>query len=332
MDFQAAVALRDPSPAAMVFCAGLLSKMDSDPFDVAEIFDKFREWLRRDVGLTQRLLGNARLQPIIVQALKRHGANLEVARHGIGAAAGCFQRSDQNAELMMRAGIIDEIRGLMDAHAADTIVQDMSCIALWRLAERNGSGAERIVQAGGVERVLRAMREHRHNPFVQCNACMAMERLYLKGGAPADGWKEAAEEAMAMHPSNTQIRRGATRLIEALAKSPAIPPRPRAPAREPPQKPAHVSVSDAEAARQKNLGLPFHEWLMQLDDVGFLMEYHGELRQNFDSLAQVVDVYAPAGELDPQFFDDLGVTKLGHRRLFEKWCRDTLPHQTLATR
>eukprot|EP00404_Azadinium_spinosum_P042048 CAMPEP_0180827152 /NCGR_PEP_ID=MMETSP1038_2-20121128/73991_1 /TAXON_ID=632150 /ORGANISM="Azadinium spinosum, Strain 3D9" /LENGTH=48 /DNA_ID= /DNA_START= /DNA_END= /DNA_ORIENTATION= len=43
---------------------------------------------------------------------------------------------------------------------------------------------------------------------------------------------------------------------------------------------------------------------------------------NFDSLAQIVDIYVKAGELNKQFFEDVGVKKLGHKRLFEKWFRD----------
>merc|ERR1719191_501262 len=63
-----------------------------------------------------------------------------------------------------------------------------------------------------------------------------------------------------------------------------------------------------------NSSLGLKDWLLDLDDVGFLLCYLGELKQNFDSLAQVVDVYAAEGKINPQFFEDFGVRKLGHRR------------------
>lgn len=81
-------------------------------------------------------------------------------------------------------------------------------------------------------------------------------------------------------------------------------------------------------------------WLREMDDLGFLAVYHDAIAGHFDSAAQVVDVYAnvrvdpreSAGEAFdcgggdsvvgiavPKFLDDMGVKKLGHRRLFEKW-------------
>merc|ERR1711924_280626 len=72
----------------------------------------------------------------------------------------------------------------------------------------------------------------------------------------------------------------------------------------------HVKVDE------KNSALGLRDWLLDLDNVGFLLCYLGELKQNFNSLAQVVDVYAAEGKINPQFFEDFGVRKLGHRRLF----------------
>lgn len=68
-------------------------------------------------------------------------------------------------------------------------------------------------------------------------------------------------------------------------------------------------------------------WLREMDEVGFLMPYYDRLAAVFDSPGQVADVYAQGGTagattLDPKFFDDIGITKVGHRRLFEKWFAD----------
>lgn len=69
-------------------------------------------------------------------------------------------------------------------------------------------------------------------------------------------------------------------------------------------------------------------WLREMDDLGFLATYHDAIAGHFDSVAQVVDVYADdgtggrggvVGVAVPRFLDDMGIRKLGHRRLFEKW-------------
>ncbi|OLP94629.1 hypothetical protein AK812_SmicGene23325 [Symbiodinium microadriaticum] len=65
------------------------------------------------------------------------------------------------------------------------------------------------------------------------------------------------------------------------------------------------------------------DWLISLDDSGFLVQYHDSIASKLDSVAQIVETYAKdSGEVDPQFFDDAGITKLGHRRLFQKWFRE----------
>lgn len=70
-------------------------------------------------------------------------------------------------------------------------------------------------------------------------------------------------------------------------------------------------------------------WLYDLDAIGFLNDYHDTIVGNFDSPAQVLDVYARRREdgqtvvLAEKFLDEMGVQKLGHRRLFEKWFKES---------
>lgn len=66
----------------------------------------------------------------------------------------------------------------------------------------------------------------------------------------------------------------------------------------------------------------FKEWLEGMDDSMFLMQYHDEIVANYDSLEQIHEIYFRNSELSPAFFDDVGIKKLGHRRIFEKWFRD----------
>jgi len=66
----------------------------------------------------------------------------------------------------------------------------------------------------------------------------------------------------------------------------------------------------------------FREWLELMDDSQFIIQYHDRIAAQFDSLSQIIDLYVRAGELDDQFFHVVGITKLGHRRLFQKWFRE----------
>lgn len=90
-----------------------------------------------------------------------------------------------------------------------------------------------------------------------------------------------------------------------------------------------AAVAAAPATGQPQVafaGLPtsIEAWLREMDEVGFLAGYHDILVAHFDSPAQVIDIYVRRGqegqpELDPRFFSEMGIQKLGHRRLFEKW-------------
>mmetsp|Transcript_48104 Transcript_48104/g.85364 ORF Transcript_48104/g.85364 Transcript_48104/m.85364 type:complete len:412 (+) Transcript_48104:128-1363(+) len=85
------------------------------------------------------------------------------------------------------------------------------------------------------------------------------------------------------------------------------------------------AVASAAAEPPKvnpHLRLSFREWLENMDDSMFLMQYHDQIVANFDSLEQVHEIYFKDGELRGTFFEDIGIKKLGHRRIFQKWFRD----------
>jgi len=82
--------------------------------------------------------------------------------------------------------------------------------------------------------------------------------------------------------------------------------------------------SSVQEAQLQNVHLrqSFKEWLRSMDDSMFLMQYHDHIAANFDSLEQVHEIYFKHGELVDSFYEDVGVKKLGHRRIFEKWFRE----------
>merc|ERR1711972_828219 len=72
------------------------------------------------------------------------------------------------------------------------------------------------------------------------------------------------------------------------------------------------------------LNLSIGAWLFTIDGTGGLFEYEKPITQDYETVAQIVSVYVKRGAdgsrtLEPDFFNDFGVRKTGHRRLFQQW-------------
>mmetsp|Transcript_94543 Transcript_94543/g.287219 ORF Transcript_94543/g.287219 Transcript_94543/m.287219 type:complete len:1108 (-) Transcript_94543:164-3487(-) len=71
-------------------------------------------------------------------------------------------------------------------------------------------------------------------------------------------------------------------------------------------------------------------WLSSVDDgSGQLVEYSTRISMNFDTVEQIVDIYCKKGPdghyfLDEAFFRDVGVEKVAHQRLFQRWVESHL--------
>lgn len=89
-----------------------------------------------------------------------------------------------------------------------------------------------------------------------------------------------------------------------------------------PAAPEPIASAASVAPVNPRLRQSLREWLEGLDDSLFLMQYHDRLVADFDSLEQIHEIYFRSGELNKSFFDDTGIKKLGHRRIFEKWFKD----------
>jgi len=96
------------------------------------------------------------------------------------------------------------------------------------------------------------------------------------------------------------------------------------------QAPNSVSKGEVWSALMRSVKeMSVTEWLLSIDAGGGLLQYKDELSKSYDSADQVVSVYARVDEasgsrsLEPTFFEDLGVQKVGHRRLFEGWFAGT---------
>ena len=86
-----------------------------------------------------------------------------------------------------------------------------------------------------------------------------------------------------------------------------------------PKKKEAVEITE-ELAPVVSEELDLSAWLLSLDSSGALGQYHKVLAENFDSVPHIVAVYeGDDGHMDPSFFEDVGVKKIGHRRRLEQW-------------
>lgn len=86
---------------------------------------------------------------------------------------------------------------------------------------------------------------------------------------------------------------------------------------------AELREAQRRARMEDAKKMSFKAWLESMDESRFLLQYHDQIAENFDSLEQIVDIYFKNNEIQKAFFDDAGIKKLGHRRIFEKWFSDT---------
>ncbi|OLP97045.1 hypothetical protein AK812_SmicGene20668 [Symbiodinium microadriaticum] len=95
--------------------------------------------------------------------------------------------------------------------------------------------------------------------------------------------------------------------------------------RPPARKQAAYGDNAAASSALEWRSMPLDQWLRSVDHgKGFLLQYEQALQSNYDTLEQIMDLYVTTGDdgratIDQQFFSDLSVEKVGHRRLFEKW-------------
>lgn len=83
------------------------------------------------------------------------------------------------------------------------------------------------------------------------------------------------------------------------------------------------TVSEPVEEVNPQLLISIREWLETIDDSLFMLQYYDQIVSNFDSLKQIHDIYFHDGRLDTKFFVAAGITKLGHKRIIEKWFRET---------
>jgi len=303
-------------------------------------------WLRRSSDRSaQRMMADERQHPILVAVIRRHFHNIEFARLACNVVGGASYRCAENAGPLCKEGVVVEVCRIMQLHMHDSVAMDLGCEALWRLAERGGGFF--IWEAGAVPIILDALHMHRDNPFLQSNACNALAPLVARASPELlERMKAEATSAVSTHVGHKPIARAAERLIAACMEASLVVAGTVAVEVEKSCKVAHVEVDDVcnvlqEDSAQVHISRPrsscteigsvdhqghnsrIKDWLHEVDGEGFLMRYLAQLEQRFSSPSEVIDAYMLDGRLvNVALFEEFGVKRLGHRRLFQTWFRD----------
>eukprot|EP00928_Gymnodinium_smaydae_P045964 TRINITY_DN30591_c0_g1_i1.p1 TRINITY_DN30591_c0_g1~~TRINITY_DN30591_c0_g1_i1.p1 ORF type:complete len:189 (+),score=32.38 TRINITY_DN30591_c0_g1_i1:54-569(+) len=166
--------------------------------------------------------------------------------------------------------------------------------AAWRSGDPDGSAAEEALWALGVGSALpawlRDQRAEERSRGLNCGPRLSAPPPRRVGLGPASD----SNAAGGSRPSSSPPRR------------------------------RDLDVKAVEDARR----LGIEEWLAAVDSVGTLSrQYAAPLRRIARSTAEVFDLYVHNGLVDNKFFTDVGVSKLGHRRLFERWFRCHATHR-----
>lgn len=104
---------------------------------------------------------------------------------------------------------------------------------------------------------------------------------------------------------------------------------------QPPKPEAQRFRAGERAASWRSLSLS--DWLEDVDQgKGALHQYRARLLAHFDSLEQILGLYAVRRldghwMLDQLFFHDLKIDKVGHRRLFDKWFKNRMAWADFGT-
>eukprot|EP00746_Dinoflagellata_sp_MGD_P167393 gnl/MRDRNA2_/MRDRNA2_97974_c0_seq1.p1 gnl/MRDRNA2_/MRDRNA2_97974_c0~~gnl/MRDRNA2_/MRDRNA2_97974_c0_seq1.p1 ORF type:complete len:322 (-),score=60.09 gnl/MRDRNA2_/MRDRNA2_97974_c0_seq1:9-974(-) len=103
---------------------------------------------------------------------------------------------------------------------------------------------------------------------------------------------------------------------------------------------ANASVADAVSAQPPTSivarpvlpavpNLSIKEWLETMDPRGGLLIYQDAIESQLDSLQHLVSVYLTSGPdghvVNNEFFDHMGVQKIGHKRFFLRWFQSLPP-------
>lgn len=149
------------------------------------------------------LLQASQVHSSVVRAMRRFRDVAPVAASACVLAARASRSRMETANTYIRAGVLEEILAIMDAHPTHGGIQNVTLLLLSDLM-KDGSFARQAVSAGAVSRVLRGL-ESTNGREVQYNGCVVLRSLLDAGRAPRTGLQEAAMRAKAAHQGDEEL-------------------------------------------------------------------------------------------------------------------------------
>jgi len=154
----------------------------------------------------------------VVRTMRRFREVAPVAASACVLAGRSSRSSSETANTYIRAGVLEEILAIMDAHQMHGGIQNVTLLLLSDLMTdsrpsdhtkhtsrwEDGSVARQAVSAGAVSRVLRGL-ESTNGREVQYNGCVVLRLLLDIGRAPRAGFQEAAMRAKGHHQSDEEL-------------------------------------------------------------------------------------------------------------------------------
>jgi len=132
-------------------------------------------------------------------------------------------RGERNSIEIAAAGGIEYVLGAMRQHSNHTGIQELSCVALWKLACNNDENQKKMHRAGGIECILNALRQHSNNSSIQGYGCLALNSLAYddanKESIAAIGGIKCILDAMRQHFGHVGIQESGCKALANLASN-----------------------------------------------------------------------------------------------------------------
>jgi len=211
-----------PSESLLRRAALVLDNSKATRKEVEPVLKKLCSWISEGspcyMPQAFSLLQSSQVHSSVVRTMRRFRDVAPVAAIACVLAARSSRSSSETAATYIRAGVLEEILAIMDAHQMHGGIQNVTLLLLSDLMKdsrhsdhtkhtsrwEDGSLARQAVSAGAVSRVLRGL-EATNGREVQYNGCIVLRMLLDIGRAPRTGLQEAAMRAKAAHQNDEEL-------------------------------------------------------------------------------------------------------------------------------
>jgi hypothetical protein len=211
-----------PSESLLRRAALVLDNSGATRKEIEPVLKKLCAWISEDspsyTPQAFSLFQASQVHSSVVRTMRRYRDLAPVAAAACVLAARSSRSSVETTNTYIRAGVLEEILAIMDAHPTHGGIQNVTLLLLAdlmkdsRLSEHakhtsrweDSSFARQAVSAGAITRVLRGL-ESTNGRQVQYNGCVVLRLLLDNGRAPRAGLQEVAMRAKAAHQNDEEL-------------------------------------------------------------------------------------------------------------------------------